>query len=140
MAHFAEINEQNIVLRVIVAEQDFIDSGVLGDPKNWIQTSYNTHGGVHKLGGTPLRMNYAGAGYRYDPERDAFIPPSPYPSWKLNENTCQWVAPKPIPEGCRFCGWNEDTQEWFDALDPQLQEARNLAESVLDDRDIHASD
>jgi len=93
MSHFAEVDSTNIVLRVIVAEQDFIDSGAVGDPTHWIQTSYNTRGGVHLHGGTPLRKNYAGAGDTYDPGRDAFIPPSPFPSWVLDETTCQWVAP-----------------------------------------------
>mgnify|MGYP001594010785 CR=1 FL=1 len=84
MAHFAEIDEKGIVKRVIVAEQDFIDSGKVGDPKNWIQTSYDTHNGVHLLGGTPLRKNYAGIGYTYDKVRDAFIPP-PQKNWNLND-------------------------------------------------------
>ena len=86
MAHFAEVIN-GIVKRVIVAEQDFIDSGAVGNPSNWKQTSYNTHGGIHKLGGTPLRKNYAGINYTYDEQRDAFIPPKPYPSWNLNEST-----------------------------------------------------
>jgi len=93
MSHFAEVDSTNTVLRVIVAEQDFIDSGAVGDPKHWIQTSYNTHGGVHLNGGIPLRKNYAEAGYIYDAGRDAFIPPSPFPSWVLDETTCLWRAP-----------------------------------------------
>ena len=83
MAHFAKV-ENGIVSQVIVAEQDFINSGAVGDPSSWVQTSYNTHAGVHRNGGTPLRKNYAGIGFVYDAGRDAFYPPSPYPSWSLN--------------------------------------------------------
>ena len=95
MSHFAEISgSNNIVTRIIVAEQDFIDSGTVGTGSNWIQTSYNTYGGVHKLGGTPLRKNYAGIGYSYDESRDAFISPQPEPSasipYILNEVSCSW--------------------------------------------------
>ena len=90
MSHFAKIDENNIVVQVIVAEQDFIDSGAVGDPSNWIQTSYNTKGGVHVLGDTPLRKNYTGLGYTYDSVRDAFIPPKSYDSWVLNEDSCLW--------------------------------------------------
>jgi len=93
MSHFAEISGSTVT-RVIVAEQDFIDSGAVGTGSNWIQTSYNTYGGVHKLGGTQLRKNYAGIGYTYDTGRDAFYPPQPEPSgsipYILNEDTCQW--------------------------------------------------
>ena len=91
MAHYAKI-ENTIVTQVIVAEQDFIATGALGDPAAWIQTSYRTHGGQHPEG-TPLRKNYAGLGYTYDEQRDAFIPPKPYPSWVLNEQTCLWESP-----------------------------------------------
>ena len=77
------------------------------------RTSYNTQGGVHKLGGTPFRKNYAGKGYMYDPVRDAFYPPQPYPSWILNEDTCYWQAPTEIPEGMDW-HWNEATLEWID--------------------------
>ena len=109
MAHYAKVIN-NMVIEVIVAEQDFIDT--LPDKWAWVQTSYNTHGGVHKLGGTPLRKNYAGIGYRYDSERDAFIPPTPYPSWKLNEDTCLWEAPIPYPQDNKQYIWNEAEQEW----------------------------
>jgi hypothetical protein len=88
MAHFAQINETNIVAQVIVADQEVINTGLFGDPASWIQTSYNTYGGMHKLGGTPLRKNFAGIGYTYDRERDAFIPPKPYNSWVMDEDTC----------------------------------------------------
>ncbi len=75
MAHFAQIDENNIVINVLVIEQDMVDTGLFGEPSKWIQTSYNTYGGVHALGGTPFRKNYAGIGYTYDVSRDAFIPP-----------------------------------------------------------------
>lgn len=96
MSHFAKINENGIVEQVIVAEQDFINTGILGDPSTWIQTSYNTYGGLHPEG-RPLRKNYAGIGFTYDPVRDAFIPPQPEEgSWVLNEDTCLWESsPEP---------------------------------------------
>ncbi len=112
MSHFAQINDNNIVTQVIVAEQDFINSGVVGDPSKWIQTSYNTYGGQHKNGGTPLRKNYAGIGYTYDSGRDAFIPPKPFNSWSLNEDTCLWEAPTPYPTDGKIYAWNEDTLSW----------------------------
>lgn len=113
MSHFAEIDENNVVLRVIVAEQDFIDSGAVGDPSRWIKTSYNTLAGKHMQGGTPLRKNYAGIGYMYDAQRDAFIPPRPeYESWILNEETCLWEPPVPYPTDGEFYIWEEALQEW----------------------------
>jgi hypothetical protein len=112
MAHFAQIDENNTVIQVIVVEQDVIDTGLFGDPATWIQTSYNTHGGVHSQGGTPLRKNYAGIGYTYDATRDAFIPPKPYASWVLNEDTCLWTAPTPMPEDENHYTWNEETTSW----------------------------
>ena len=99
MAHFAKIEwddetrKKGIVKQVIVAEQDFINSGLVGDSHNWVQTSYNMRRGVHKLGGFPLRKNFAGVGYTYDRERDAFIPPKLYDSWTLNEDKCTWQRP-----------------------------------------------
>lgn len=92
MSHYAKV-ESGIVTQVIVAERDFIQSGAVGDPTQWFQTSYNTHGGQHKLGGTPLRKNFAGIGYTYDLARDAFIPPCPKEGWILDEETCLWVEP-----------------------------------------------
>ena len=114
LSHFAKV-ENGIVTTVIVAEQDFINSGQVGDSFLWVQTSYNTSGGVHRLGGTPLRKNYAGIGYTYDAQRDAFIPPKPFPSWVLNEDTCHWGAPTPMPvvEGKRFT-WDEATTSWVE--------------------------
>lgn len=107
MAHFALIDEKGVVQQVIVAEQDFIDSGAVGDPKNWIQTSYNTAEGRHKLGGVPLRKNYAGIGYTYDKVRDAFIPPQPFKSWRLNEQTCHWEPPIDYPNDGNEYRWEE---------------------------------
>jgi hypothetical protein len=106
MSHFAKINNQGIVEQVIVAEQDFIDT-LEG---TWIQTSYNTRGGVHILGGSPLRKNFAGIGDTYDAARDAFIAPKPYPSWVLNEDTCQWNAPVSMPADGYL--WDEESQSW----------------------------
>jgi hypothetical protein len=115
MAHIAEV-VNGIVRRVIVAEQDFIDSGAVGIPSRWVQTSYNTYGGVHKLGETPLRKNYAGIGYTYDNQRDAFIPPKPYPSWNLNENSCLWESPIPYPSDGNQYKWDETTQTWDELI------------------------
>lgn len=112
MSHFAQINENNEVLQVLVIEQDVIDTGAFGDPASFIQTSYNTRGGVHILGGTPLRMNYASPGYTYDAARDAFIPPKPFPSWSLNNDTCLWEAPATYPTDGRSYMWNENTRQW----------------------------
>ena len=92
MAHFAKVNN-GIVQQVIVAEPEFFNTFVDSSPGQWIQTSYNTRGGVHILGGTPLRKNYAGVGYTYDAQKDAFIPPKPNDSWVLNEETCLWEPP-----------------------------------------------
>ena len=78
----------------------------------WKQTSYNTHGGVHNNGGTPLRKNHAGIGYTYDEDRDAFIPPKPFKSWVLNENTCLWESPIPYPQDNNEYKWNEQNQSW----------------------------
>ena len=119
MSHFANIDDNNIVTQVIVAEQDFIDSGVVGNPSKWIQTSYNTYAGQHKNGGTPLRKNYAGIGYSYDARRDAFIPPKPFNSWVLNEDTCLWDAPVAMPDDGKIYSWDEDTTSWVEVVIPQ---------------------
>ena len=111
MSHFAKV-ENGIVTQVIVAEQDVIDSGIFGD--GWVQTSYNTHAGVHATGGTPLRKNYAGIGYIYDLGRDAFIPPQPFASWTLAEDTCLWSAPIPMPTDGIY-SWDEATTSWVSA-------------------------
>ena len=111
MSHFAKV-ENGVVTQVIVAEKDVIDSGLFGT--GWVQTSYNTAGGQHKLGGTPLRKNYAGVGFTYDATRDAFIPPKPFASWLLNEDTCLWNAPVAMPTDGKSYTWNEETTSWVE--------------------------
>ena len=115
MSHFAKI-ENGVVTQVIVAEQDFIDTGAVGDPAQWIQTSYNTRGGVHVLGGTPLRRNFAGIGYFYIPEQDVFIPPKPFNSWSLNTENVTWEPPTPRPEDEKFYIWDEETLNWIETV------------------------
>ena len=110
MSHFAKV-ENGLVVQVIVAEEDFIATGALGDPANWIQTSYNTHGGQHPED-RPLRKNYAGVGYSYDSARDAFIPPQPFASWLLNEDTCLWDAPVAMPTDDKKYAWDEESVSW----------------------------
>ena len=105
MSHFAKLNN-NIVTEVIVAEQDFINSGAVGDSFLWVQTSYNNN----------FRKNYAGVGYTYDKSKDAFIPPKPYPSWTLVEDTCQWTAPTAMPDDGKMYEWNEDTTNWTEVV------------------------
>ena len=114
MGHFAKV-DNGTVTQVIVAEQDVIDTGLFGDPATWVQTSYNTYAGVHRNGGTPLRKNYAGIGFTYDSQRDAFISPKPYNSWILNEDSCIWEPPvaMPVEEG-KIYNWNEETTSWVE--------------------------
>lgn len=112
MAHFAKV-ENGIVTQVIVIDQETLNTGLWGDPASWIQTSYNTRGGQHPEG-RPLRKNYAGIGYTYDAQRDAFIPPKPYNSWVLDEATCQWNAPTPMPTDGKIYEWNEATTAWVE--------------------------
>ena len=119
MAHFAKV-EDGIVTEVLVIEQDVIDTGLFGDPALWVQTSYNTHGGQHPEG-KPLRKNYAGVGYTYDAERDAFYAPQPFPSWVLDEDTCYWGAPTPYPTDGEPYAWDETAQAWV--LQPKGQPA-----------------
>jgi hypothetical protein len=120
MAHFAQVDADNIVTRVIVISQENIDSGNWGTPSSWIQTSYNTRGGKHydqdgvEDSGVALRYNYAGAGYTYDADKDAFIPPKPYPSWTLVEATCQWEAPVAYPDDGKMYRWDEDVTNWVE--------------------------
>lgn len=113
MAHFAKVID-GLVTEVIVAEQDYIDT--LENPSAWVQTSYNTVGGIHVLGGTPLRKNYAGIGYTYDAIRDAFIAPQPYQSWVLNEDTCVWEPPVPHPQDGKAYDWDEATTTWVELV------------------------
>ena len=118
MSHFAEVDSTNTVLRVIVAEQDFINSGAVGDPTRWVQTSYNTSRGVHLQGGTALHGNYAGAGYTYDVTLDAFLAPKPYASWVLNKTTYSWNAPIPQPNDDKRYKWNEEKKQWVVSVEP----------------------
>ena len=110
MAHFAKV-ENGVVTQVIVAEQDVIDSGLFG--ADWIQTSYNTNGGQHPEG-RPLRKNYAGIGFTYDANYDAFIPPQIFASWKLNESSCLWEPPVPHPNDGKLYAWDESTTSWVE--------------------------
>ena len=126
MAHFAKVSE-GTVTQVIVAEPEFFNTFVDTSPGEWIQTSYNTRGGVHydPNSNTPsqdqtkaLRKNYAGIGYTYDRDRDAFIPPKPFNSWVLNETSCLWEAPTAYPnDGERYI-WNEETTSWIQVETP----------------------
>jgi hypothetical protein len=120
MAHFAELDENNVVLRVIVGVDYPYDGEAIYQNetgKVWKRTSYNTQGGVHVLGGTPFRKNYAGIGYTYDPQRDAFIPPKPFPSWVLDEETCLWIPPVAyINDGNEYI-WDESVTSWVEVAD-----------------------
>jgi hypothetical protein len=117
MGHFAKVVD-GIVTQVIVAEPGFFETFVDSSPGEWVQTSYNTHGGVHVNGGTPLRMNYAGVGYTYDRTKDAFIPPKPFASWVLNESTCLWDAPVPLPNDGKKYEWDEANVKWKERVVP----------------------
>ena len=121
MAHFAKLGTGNIVTAVHVVSNDVATTEQAGvDFLNnlyktrdvWKQTSYNTKGGVHLLGGTPFRKNYAGVGYTYNQTKDAFIPPKPFDSWTLNEETCVWDPPVVRPDDGQRYSWNETTQQW----------------------------
>jgi hypothetical protein len=123
MAHFAKLSLGSKVISVHVLSNEVATTEQAGvDFLNnlhktndvWKQTSYNTHGGVHKLGGTPLRKNYAGIGYTYDEDKDAFIAPQPYPSFTLNEDTCCWEAPSAKPDDGKDYRWNEETTSWVE--------------------------
>jgi hypothetical protein len=113
MSHFAKVVDEKVT-QVIVAEPEFFETFVDSSPGEWIQTSYNTHGGVHTNGGTPLRKNYAGIGYTYDRTRDAFIPPQPFASWTLNDDTCLWDCPVAYPNDDKRYTWNEETLSWIE--------------------------
>ena len=121
MAHYAFLNADGVVTEVItgINETELIE-GLL--PETWYgnfrgqvckRTSYNTSGGIHNKGGIPYRKNYAGIGYTYDTVRNAFIAPKPYPSWVLDEATCWWVAPVPMPSEGGPWRWDEDTESWI---------------------------
>jgi hypothetical protein len=115
MAHYAKVNN-GIVERVIVAEADFFNTFVDSSPGTWIQTSYNTHGNQHKLGGTPLRGNYAGIGFTYDATNDVFYAPQPFPSWVLNESTWLWEAPVAYPTDGKEYSWDESITNWKEVV------------------------
>ena len=126
MAHFAKV-VSGTVTQVIVAEPEFFETFVDTSPGEWIQTSYNTRGGVHYQANSnepsddqskALRKNYAGIGYTYDAQRDAFIPPKPFNSWVLDETSCLWEAPTPYPDDGERYTWNETTTSW-DQIEPQ---------------------
>ena len=126
MAHFAKLNQDNIVVSInVVHNNELLVDGTENEQRginflntffntsdNWKQTSYNTNRGVHKLGGTPFRKNYAGIGYTYDEDKDAFSPPQPYPSWLLNEDTCDYDPPVAYPDDGKQYMWNEETTNW----------------------------
>ena len=121
MAHFAKLSLGSKVISVHVLSNEVATTEQAGvDSLNnlhktndvWKQTSYNTYGGVHKLGGTPFRKNHAGIGFTYDEDRDAFIPPQPFNSWTLNEDTCNWEAPVAYPDDDKLYKWNEETTSW----------------------------
>jgi len=120
MAHFAEIDENSVVQRVLVVPdeqehrgQEYLASD-LSMAGRWLRCSYNTHGGIHTFDQEKsFRKNYPGPGYTYDIQRDAFIPPSPYPSWLLNEETCLWDPPVPYPDDGQTHTWDEDNQQWI---------------------------
>jgi len=112
LSHFAHITN-GIVDQVIVIDAETLALGHWGDPSEWKQTSYRTQGGQHPEG-KPLRFNYAGLGYSYDAVRDAFIPPKPFASWVLNETTCLWDAPTPMPTDGKMYRWDEPTLSWVE--------------------------
>jgi hypothetical protein len=130
MAHFAQINDQYIVQQVLVITQDEINTGIWGDPTSWIQTSYNTRGGVYYTPDTDIpdsdqskafRKNYAGIGFTWSPNGpsgEGFIPPSPYPSWVMNTTSYLWEAPIPMPNSPPFYQWDEATVSWIEVSGP----------------------
>lgn len=122
MSHFARVID-GLVTEVLVIEQDVINTGLFGDPSLWLQTSYNTRGGVHygpdgQPDGPGFRKNYAGVGFAYDALLDAFIPPKPYPSWLLDTQTCLWEAPVPYPNNGKLYAWDEQTLSWVEVTPP----------------------
>lgn len=122
MAHFAQIDDNNIVTQVLVIDQETVNTGSFGDPSTFIQTSYNTRAGVHYGAdgqpddGVALRKNYAGIGYTYDSVRDAFYAPQPYQSWLLDDETCTWKAPVEYPTDGKIYTWDEETTNWVEVV------------------------
>ena len=123
MAHFAKINESNIVTQVVVVNdsdgnndtdgQNFLNN-LFKTTHTWKKTSYNTYGNTHRLGGTPYRKNFASVGFTYDSSRDAFIEPKPYNSWTLDETTCLWESPVAYPSDGKSYEWDEDNRQWVE--------------------------
>lgn len=117
MAHYAILDKNNLVIQVIVGKDE--SEQLYNQPFDWElyyggkRTSYNTRAGEHTAGGLPFRKNFAGIGYSYDPQRDAFIPPKPYNSWILDETTCLWTTPTPMPTDGKQYKWDEDTTSWI---------------------------
>jgi len=117
MAHYAKV-ENGVVTQVVVAEDAFIQTGALGDPASWVQTSYNTRGGFHygqdgqPSGREPLRKNYAGIGYTWD--GTGFAAPQPFPSWSMNQTSYLWESPVPYPNDDKRYSWNEEAQNWVE--------------------------
>ena len=124
IGHYAQLDEDNIVMQVIRASQETIDTLSASNGSRWIQCSYNTREGIHLLGGTPLRKNYPGMNWIYDEQLDAFYPPKRYDSWVLNEDTCMWEAPIPCPnrDGYEY-KWDENTISWIEELIPPDESA-----------------
>ena len=113
MSHFAKLDENNIVIFVTVGRDEDDENELTARTGDvYKRTSYNTQGGQHRLGGAPFRKNYAGIGYTYDSQRDAFIPPQPYPSWTLNEDSCLWQSFTPMPTDGNMYDWDEATLSW----------------------------
>ena len=129
MSHFAKVID-GIVTEVLVIEQDVLDTGLFGDPALFVQTSYNTRGGQHPEG-RPLRKNFAGVGYTYDPVLDAFYAPEPYPSWALDMETCLWVAPVACPDDGEQYAWDEETLSWVEAVIAEPEVEPETAPPVL---------
>jgi hypothetical protein len=115
MSHYAKVVNGKVI-QVIVAEADFFNTFVDTSPGSWIQTSYNTIGGQHTQGGTPLRGNYAGIGYTYDTENDVFYAPQPYASWALNKDTWTWESPVAYPTDGKGYVWDEATTSWIEVV------------------------
>ena len=111
MAHYAKVKD-GIVIQVVVAEADYFETFVDDSPGEWVQTSYNTYGGSHSGGGTPLRKNFAGIGFNYD--GTGFYEPQPYPSWTLNKTSYLWEAPKAQPDDNKVYTWDEENTQWVE--------------------------
>lgn len=130
MAHFARVDENYIVQEVLVITQEELNLGYWGDPAMWYQTSYNTRGGIYYIPNTDTpdpdqskayRKNYAGSGFSYNPERDAFIPPQPYSDWVLDDFSCLWEAPVPYPDDGKEYYWDETIHNWVLIPDPPAE-------------------